>query len=177
MVTWVPVLSTLPQAANWPADKVCPSLRARSLTRAVKIPSGHSFPFVMASGTDSRLWTLPARLMKRFRAAEPDALLTFIGCAVVEVDDRAALAQLRPVATAFSGDGATGDAGSHAHTTPPMTISAKMIREEAISARFLVPALIFCHQSLTFFLVPSPPGVRSDGDGWVELVVTCGAGM
>jgi hypothetical protein len=77
----------------------------------VKIPFGHSFPFWMASGTDWRVWSSPPRLMKRFKAAvEPDASLTFTGCAAAEPDDGAALAHSCVNPGGGASDGATGNA-------------------------------------------------------------------
>src|SRR6266496_2565331 len=118
--------------------------------RAVKIPPGHSLPFWIVSGTDSRVWSSPPRLMKRFKdAVEPDASLTFTGCALLEPDDCVVLAHLCLSATGCAPDGATGDASSHANTTPPRAITTKMMTEEVMSAR----SLIVCPQPLALVLI------------------------
>ncbi len=132
--------------------------------RAVKIPPGHSLPFWIVSGTDSRVWSSPPRLMKRFKdAVEPDASLTFTGCALLEPDDCVVLAHLCLTATGCAPDGATGDASSHANTTPPRAITTKMMTEEVMSARFpimcpqsLILFIIVCPQILTLFMIVCP---------------------
>src|SRR5215471_8808399 len=98
---------------------------------------------MVVSGTDWRTWVPPPRPMKRFSVpVEPDASLTLTGCAVAECGDRAALMELGLGATAFSPDGATGGASSHANTTPPTRISIRVMTEAVMSARLMIRHLI-----------------------------------
>jgi len=98
--------------------------------------------------------------MKRFKVAvEPDASLTFTGCAAAG-PDIGALAQLRFGASGRAPDGTAGVASSHAKMTPPMAISANVMTEETISFR----ALILSHQlNPNAVALPRHVGAHTDG--------------